>query len=295
MSNQKPLDIHQQELVNLIRAAHQTLALARKTRSTELARRLAEGKLQIEREWENRQAAIKMDLDAEVAVHESNLDEAMIGAYNNGVPIRRIALDGFGNRYDGGVQQLFTRLRSDGRVGSRDGFQRNSKESAPTASFPKPINVEGILNESTTIDGPAFLHLPEPITLVEADPDGQNGVYAEAVTLTMDPRDPYFARIQKNARVGTPYLHATEATLYLHPATGELVTQESRETGDLIWDHPVARWVKDHPEEAREGFEAAQFSGTVAKFASPAATVDDMKQIAALGEQLGIRGPEASL
>jgi len=36
-----------------------------------------------------------------------------------------------------------------------------------------------------------------------------------------------------------------------------LTAFESKETGETIWDHPVARWVKDHPEEARAGFDRA--------------------------------------
>lgn len=70
----------------------------------------------------------------------------------------------------------------------------------------------------------------------------------------MDARDPYFASIAKNARRGTPYRHATTATLYQHPATGELTVHESKETGETLWDHPVARWVKDNYRDALREF-----------------------------------------
>ena len=286
----KPLDLHQQELVNIVKAAHRTLAVARKTRTTELARRIAEAKLASERRLERELVLIKMDLDAEVVAHETNLDEALIAAYSEGVPIRRIAFDGFGNRYDGGVQQLLVKLRADGRLGNREGWQRNTDEDVePTVIFPEPVDLSGILAESTTIAEPTFLRLPSPITLVEADAAGEDGVYAEAVLLTLDSRDPWFKRIEKNARPGTPFLHATTVTLYLHPATGELQTFESRETGETFWDHPVARWVKDHPEEALAGFRVALVS------TGPAAvSADDLTQLATLGDQLGIRASEAS-
>src|SRR5690606_35699317 len=125
--------------------AHKTLALAPKTRVAEIARRTAAEKERVDANLRNgiqrieQEAAaaklrlqqetqrsvtesvesVRIDVDREVAVHESNLDEALIAAYNDGVPIRRIALEGFGNRYDGGVQQLLTKLRNDGRIGHR--------------------------------------------------------------------------------------------------------------------------------------------------------------------------------
>lgn len=297
MPQQKPLDIHQQELVNIVRAAHQTLKIARKTRSIELARRIAEEKLRSDRAFEQAQIRIKMELDDEVEAHAANLDEALIAAYNSEVPIRRIALDGFGNRYDGGVQQLLVKLRDDGRLGNRDGYQRNTSDESYGAavSFPKPVDVGSILTESTTITGPTFTPLPSPITLVEADDSGENGVYVPAVLLEMDSRDPWFASIRGNARPGTPYLRATSVTLYEHPATGELLTYESKETGEMTWDHPVARWVKSHYGEALMGFRDATLHGAVVTLhgMSTAATVDDLQQVANLGDQLGIAAQDA--
>lgn len=265
MSAQKSLDIHQQELVNIIKAAHSTLAVARKVRSAELARRIRAEKQRIEREAEQAldesAARVKLELDGEVAAHESALDEALIAAYNASVPIRRIALEGFGNRYDGGVHQLYVKLRDDGRIGNRGNYQANGpvsiEDNRTEVFFPEPVNVDGILAEATTIYEPTFTRIAEPLVLVDSPDDPRNTVYADAVTLTLDARDPWFRAIEKNARVGTKYLHATSCTLYLHPATGELVAHESREKGSVTWDHPVARWAVEHPSEALAGFLAA--------------------------------------
>jgi hypothetical protein len=258
MPQQQPLDLHQQELINIIKVAHQTLAIARKTRTRELARRVAEAKLQMEREFEQAQIRIKEELDAELVAHETNLDNALIAAYDNGVPIRRMALDGFGNRYDGGVQQLLVKLRDDGRLGNRTDWQRNAGERIqPEVVFPEPVNVDEILAEAATIKEPTFTALDEPLVLVEPDKRGKNGVTAPAVRLEFDYRDPWFKQIARNARPGTQYKNATFCTLYRHPASGVLTVHESRETGAITWDHPVARWVKDHPTEALDGYRTA--------------------------------------
>jgi len=249
-----PLDPHQQELVNIVSAAHQNLALARQTRSNELARRLAENRIRLQRELEESETRIRLNLDREVAFHESALDDALVAAYNSSVPIRRIALEGFGNRYDGGVQQLMGKLREEGRIGTRVGYQRNTtpaEEIHAKAIFPKALDVQNILTESVLIvPAPAYTKLPDEFELVP-------GINVTAVLIEMDSRDPWFRNIAKNAREGTQYKNATEATLYIHPSTGMLTAFESKETGETIWDHPVARWVKDHPEEARAGFDRA--------------------------------------
>ena len=255
----QPLDGHQQELINLVKAAHQNLNLARKTKVSETGRRLAEAKLQLERDLERTEIRIRDTLDREVATHASALDEAVIAAYEAGIPVRRIALDGYGNRVDGAVHETLRALRADGRVGHRVGYQRNTTPELDTraeTTFPVPINVHEIITESTSIAGPKFENTGS-LVLVEPDRDGKDGVIVPRVTLTLDSRDPWFRSIENNARVGTPFRHATSVTLYLHPATGDLVTHESREDGEVIWDHPVARWVKVHPDEARAGYLAA--------------------------------------
>jgi hypothetical protein len=260
MSEQKTLDIHQQELVNIIKAAHSTLGVARKVRSSELARRIRSEKERIEREAEKAidesVARVKHELDSEVAAHESALDEALIAAYNALVPIRRIALDGFGNRYDGGAHQLIAKLRDDGRIGNRVGYQGNGvdiEETRTEVFFPEPVNVESILAEATTIYGASFTALAKPLELIPATAT-DDAVTVQAVTLALDARDPWFRSIAKNARAGTVFAKATSCTLYLHPASGELVAHESRETGATTWDHPVARWAKDHRAETLDGF-----------------------------------------
>ena len=288
MAQPKPLNIHQQELVGIVRAAHQTLAIARRVRTAELARRMAEERIRAERDFEEAEIRIKDQLAAEIVAHEANLDEALIFAYNEGVPIRRIALDGFGNRYDGGVSQLVMKLRADGRLGHREGWQVNTGVSKPKTAFPQAVDLQKIIHDSNTLDEPTFTVNPERLVLVPADENGEDGVSVVAVTMTMDARDPWFAQIEKNARPGTPFRGAIEVTLYEHPATGELISYESRETGELLWDHPVARWVKHYPESALAGFRSA----TLADFL---ADEDSDEQIATLGDKLDIRtAPESS-
>ena len=252
----QPLDPHQQELIGITKAAHQTLALARATRTSEHQRRIQLAKIEAERAFEAAKLRIESDLDFEVAVHGANLDAALIACYEADIPVLRIATDGFGNRYPGGVQQLLVKLRSEGRIGSRTGYQRNSTdelETSTTQVFPSPVNVEEILNTATTIGEPTFTLLALPLSLIPGNPEFD----VTAVQLTMDSRDPYFKQIAKNGREGTPYRYATSATLYQHPATGEIIVYESKESGNETWDHPVARFAKTHPEVVQAGFDRA--------------------------------------
>lgn len=261
----QPLSLHQQELINVVKAAHGNLAVARKVKTREIERRYDEARIEIERQLDELRMRILLQVEEEIVEHERALDASLIAAYSEGIPIKRIAQDGFGNRYPGAVQALLTKLRADGQVGSSEGYQRNTTDELDTetvVSFPKPIDVDGVLSEATTIDEPYFEMLRGTngvyLNLVpESAPGAGDGVQVPAVVLTMDARDPYFKSIEKNARPGTPFRYATVATLYLHPATGELLVHESKEEGEILWDHPVARWVKTHPEEARAGFDAA--------------------------------------
>jgi len=251
----KPLSKSQQELINVVKAAHKTLMVARRTKTAEVERRLAEARIQAQREWDRIEAGIRLDVAAEIAQHEAAEDEAIIAAYNAGIPVRRIALDGFGNRLDGAVHAKLRDLRADGRVGNALDYQRRGDDAERAVEFPRPVEIDAVLAERTEIAAPAFTFMDEPLVLVEESaPGAGDGVTVAACLLTMDDRDPYFKQIAPNARRGTPHVGATTATLYLHPATGELIVHESKETGDLLWDHPVARWVKDHPEEAARGF-----------------------------------------
>jgi len=252
----QPLDSHQQELVAVTKAAHQTLALARQTRAGEYQRRIQLAKIAADRAFEEAKVRIDSDLDYEVAKHAANLDEALIACYEADIPVIRIATDAFGNRYPGGVQELLVKLRADGRIGSRTAYQRNTADELDTGAetiFPSPVDVAGILTTATTIGDPTFTLLPVPLELVPGEPEFN----VPQVRLDMDPRDPYFKQIAKNAREGTPYRFATYATLYRHPSTGEILVHESKETGNETWDHPVARWVKDHPEIVGFSFTAA--------------------------------------
>lgn len=287
MAQQQPLDPHQQELVSIVKAAHQNLALARKFKSQELARRLAAHKLGVDQAAERKRADLKakyeadlaatghaqlsaletgserirLDLDGEVVTHESALDEALMGAYSGGVPIMRIAVDGFGNRYPGAVQQLINKLRAEGLVGSSVGYQRNStpaEETDARVEFPKPINVESLLNEASTISEPVFSALDGPLILWESRTDSSENIETTGVLLTMDDRDPYFKSIAKSMRVGLNPQIAAARTAHLYvDGAGKLSAQESNEVADTYWDHPVARWVKDHPAEALAGFNRA--------------------------------------
>lgn len=250
-------DTHQQELIDILRTAHRTLAVARKTKGVELDRRIAEEKLRLEGMLQQAEARIKLELDAEVVAHEMNLDDALIAAYNANIPVRTIAGDGFGNRYDGGVQQLLVKLRADGRVGSRKGWSP-SEEPIGNAEFPSSTGVADMLLATEEVAAPTFSLRYDPVVLVEESAEGAGDqVTAPAVVLELDPRDGWFGIIAKNARKGTPYLSATSCTLYEHPATGEITAFESKETGEETWDHPVARWAKVHPEQTRAGFDAA--------------------------------------
>lgn len=258
------LDPHQQELLSILRTMHQNLAVARKTARAEKARRAAleEHRLRLANEAAREEALAKADaeIEHELAQHESALDEALIAAYNSGIPIRQMALEGFGNRYDTHVHRLLGLLRDDGRVGNREGYQRNTRpadEVETRVSFPEPADINKILVTATDVPGPTFTRAPAPLVLVEPDENGEGGIEVEAVILTIDSRHEWHRIIRTEARPGTPHVGASTCTLYKHPATGAIVAHESQETGERLWDHPVARWVKMHPEEARKGFEAA--------------------------------------
>lgn len=260
------LDQAQADVIAVVRAAHQTLILARQTRSAELARRIAMAKQSAKHEYERQIEAIeigeKLRIDAEIAQHASAQDDALIAAWNANIPVRRIAIDGFGNQYDGAVSQLLNALRDEGRIGSKTGYQRNTTpadEIMPEIAFPEPIDVEAVLEERTTIHAPLFSAKEDGLWLVhESEPGKGDGINVDAVTVTMDPRDPWFNEIAKNMRPNSPFAKATTATLYLQPSDGKLAVYESKETGDTYWDHPVARWVKDHSVEAMAGFVAAR-------------------------------------
>ena len=280
---QIPLDMNQQELINIVKSAHQTLAIARKLKVTESARRVeayqngVNAKAQEElaaaqavydlkvsmvrlsqkRSLEEGVEGVRQELSLEIVKHETNLDNALIAAYNGNIPIRRIALDGFGNRYDGGVQQLLSKLRVDGRIGNREDYQRNTEESRAETSFPRVIDFENILGEALTIGAPTYTLIPVDLVLVEPNADGEDGISVPAVRLDMDPRDPWFRQVEANARPGTPFVRATYCTLYEHPSTGMIVAHESREEGQTLWDHPVARWAKMHSGRVEEGFQSA--------------------------------------
>lgn len=277
---QIPLDNHQQDLINLLKSAHNALSIARKLKPIELSRRIdatrngaeaaareaidiAKGaydakvaliRMAREKAIDESTEGIRQELTAEIVAHESNLDSALIEAYNDAIPIRRIALDGFGNRYDGGVQQLLVKLRADGRIGNREKYQRNTEGSRAEVAFPKPFDMDATLAEGNNIGEPTFTLLPVELVLVQPDENGQNGMTVPAVRLDMDERDPWFKRIEANARPGTPYKRATYCTLYEHPATEAIVAHESREEGQTFWDHPVARWAQMHYDAAQAGF-----------------------------------------
>src|SRR5690606_6582441 len=123
------------------------------------------------------------------------------------------------------------------------GYQRNTADPVEVTAevkFPEPLDLETALNAVVTISDPTFTLLDEKLELVPADVNGEGGIAVEAVRLELDAHDPWFAKIAKNARPGTPYLRARHCTLYLHPASGELRVYESDEPGDTLWDHPVA-------------------------------------------------------
>lgn len=253
---QQPLTSDQQELIDLLRLAHQNLAIARKTKNAEALRRKAALTAEAERALQSALLKVEYDLDIEITRHEQALDDALVASYNAHIPVRRIAVDGFGNRYDGAVHQLLTKLRADGRVGSRDKWQG---EDAPMDTvFPEPVDMKEMLKLPLTVQEPQFTSNGYYELVPESAPGAGDGMSVDAVLLTMDSRDSWFKSIAGNARAGTPWRNSTTATLYLHPHSGELTVVESAEEGETIWDHPVARWVKEHRQEALDGFLSVQ-------------------------------------
>lgn len=253
----KQLTEHQEKLLSTVKAAHANLEVARRTKDRETARRIAEAKIQAQREWDRVEELIRIDVAASVNLHATALDEALIAAYNAGVPVRNIARDGFGNRHDSNVHVMLRKLREDARVGNVVGYQGREDESDERSIvFPDPINVEAILLEANEIQDPEITLLDEPFTLVEESaPGAGDNVEVRAAVIKLDARDPYFSMIRGNHRKGSPYMNATKATIYVHPGSGKLVAHESAEEGDMIWDHPVARFVKDHNDQVREEFD----------------------------------------
>jgi hypothetical protein len=257
MAAPKPLDSHQRELVNLIKAAHRNLGLARDTRKAEEARRLHEAKLQAARDWEKIAFGIRDDLDRELTEHASALDEALIAAYEAGVPVRAIALQGFGNQFDGGVQGKLRDLRQDGRLGMRHGHQRNKQDAVEShVAFPTPIDVEAVLEEATTVALPTF----EPIgryVLFEATAKEAEVAVDQAVLVTMDSRDPFFRDIEEQASFSADR-GSLSVVLYDNPfKPGELRAPGLNLDPKERWMNRVAYWVALHPVEAREQFDAA--------------------------------------
>ena len=246
-----PLTLEQQRLVNLVRVAHDNLILARRLKVQERTRRVAIARADFERVC----AQIELDIENEIVQHEVAEDAAIIAAYNNGVPVLRIGTDGFGNRLPGAAQRKVAELREAGLLGNKVDYQAGQER----VEFPKAVDVEATLTEALTVEPPKFEANDLPLVLLPAT-DTEPGVSVPSVKITMDPRDPWFKQIEQNARPGTEYRHATTATIYLAPHDGSLVTYESKEAGDTYWDHPVARWVKDHPTEALEGYETAIFA-----------------------------------
>ena len=245
----KPLDTHQQRLVNIIVQAHKNLALARKAKVSETERRIDEARIRHARLLEQAELAVRYDVEKEIEQHAAALEESVIAAYEAEVPIRRIALDGFGNRHDGAVHAMLRELRKDGRVGNR-----GSETTA--VSFPPAIDFNEAINAVNEIQEPKFELMADPLVLVPAT-NPEDEVTVQAVKLTMDARDPFFREIAADARPNTPFKDAVTCTLYLHPFSGELTTHESKETGEMIWDHPIARWVKKNRDEALSGFKSA--------------------------------------
>ena len=165
MSNTaRPRTEHEQKLINIVKAAHQNLAVARKTKAQEYQRRIALLHAELEadmlRKTEEGMARLKLELDSEVVAHEASLDDALIAAYEAGIPVLQIARDGFGNRYPGGVQQLLVKLRNDGLIGSSTGYQRNTSDDVtPVVAFPEAIDVTATINEALTINDPAYIEI----------------------------------------------------------------------------------------------------------------------------------------
>lgn len=258
MANAKPLDPHQRELVNIVKAAHRTLGLARSTKQAEQERRLQEAKFKAARDWEKIEFAIRDDMDREITAHASNLDEALIAAYNAGIPMLQIAREGFGLQFAGTVQQKIVKLRNDGRVGNRVGYHPN--EPNTEVVFPEPVDVTAVLAEATEIEPPVFKRWStedEPYVIIPATATEDAITTTNAVMVTMDARDPYFRTIQDQASFSANR-DPRPVILYLNPYNAdELVAAEYSLDPTQRWMNPVAFWLAEHPAEARMGFDAA--------------------------------------
>lgn len=246
MASQKPLDPQQNQLVGLIRVAHTNLQVAHRSRSSELARRLRENKLRIERDLEQTEAAIKINIDYEMAQHQSSLDETIIAAFNAGVPIRRIALDGFGNQYDGQANARLVKLRDEGRVGTKINYQRGSTPNLEEVVFPQPVVFEQLLSEATVVAEPAFKYL--------GPTEAADGTMVGAVTLTIDGRDPWLKTVQDRKAYGAT--HSLSVVLFINPYRDNLMAFDASLDPELRWDNAAAYWVATHAETARASFDA---------------------------------------
>lgn len=249
MANAIPLDAHQTELLNLVKVSHANLLLARQVRAAEAGRRRKVAKIEVERILESKLAQIDVDLENEMAAHASAEDEALIAAFEAGIPQRRIALDGFGNQYDGAVVQKLVKLREDGRIGNKIGYQRNNRapEDSAQVVFPEPFDIDTELAEAQQIPDIDFQYAG----IYEA----ADGSEVDSVNVIIDKRDPWIRAAHQFKAFGAT--DSLVVTIFLNPYRDELVAVDETLDPDKKWNNVAAYWVAKHPTEARTAYNAA--------------------------------------
>lgn len=256
----KPLTPAQASALVAIREARVLRDVARRNRSLEIERRLADVK-----------ARIAIEVDDQITALERSLNEAMVAAVEQGVSIRRIAFDAMGATYDGSVRRIIHEAMADARRGSLDeaeaeyrsrfggegdGASQFEPDAPPVSGnsfIPEPIwaQADGL---QPPVGGPRFTLVDPEHILFD---DGSERITVPTVAVEIDPLDPWILEVRENGRKGSEFLNATTCTIYRNPGTGKMVALESREDGASFYDHLAARWVKDHQEQASAGYDEA--------------------------------------
>jgi len=225
------LNTEQELLLDATSAAYATARIAKNIANVEIKRRLAEANAQIQ-----------IDVEREIAQHEAELDEAIIAAIEGGVPALQIAIRAFGAKSPMGVYKRVWALRDDGRLNPSLVINNIPIRPADTA-MPESPEVAKMIS----VQPPSFT--PEEVPYEVAP-----GIRVSTVRLQLDARDPWFRDVADRLRPGTPFKRADHCILYRHPNTDEILAIESREVGDTMVDHPVARWALEHPDEVVAAF-----------------------------------------
>lgn len=238
MPKMKPLEPRQQNALSAVREARLSLEAARRNKSLEVERRMADVK-----------ARITVEVGDQITALERALDELMLEAVDQGVPIRRIATEAFSARYDGSVRRMIHLALAD-----RRGEEIDPEEKPVSGNSLIPAAHEIIHADEPPVGGPRFTLDEVEHVLYE---DEQERITVVTVKVELDPLDSWIGRIREFGRKGSETLNATVCTIYKNPGDGKMLALESKEPGETFYDHLAARWVKDHQTQARFGYERA--------------------------------------